>query len=472
MRSWGSGMTWVALLGLALILRLWMISQGGAYFWPDEVRSDRAIFFWEQLVQADIRGMAQSFFMYPEHTLFRILLQPVAWSLREMPLLGQVWLSVLGMGQILVVARIARQWGASPLEAWWAGLLMVLSSTTLYYSRHLLPYDSALLIGLLGVWVGTKPQYRFWHSIATSVLGLAVFFTYNGHWPLTALVFAFHLLPVYHRHSLALLRRIQGLLIGVLIWTLFWALLSIVSGLPLRSYLTSLASFSGTVTQGVFSEGYSFPFQFLWDAERFLAVLWLLGCLDGLWVLWKKATDRQVLLALAAVFMLYAMLTLFSTILERFVVYGRLVKMMVPFLCILGAFSLHRLWQADKRLVYGVLALLIINSFFTIGPVLRVMFAVDFRREMEAQYGTLDEAPTFSAADEPFVPSTRYVLYGTDYNYYEYDGLTPPPAGLVLVRRENAQDFLPYAYEGLVPYQRQLIAENDIPLLLIDTQTE
>jgi hypothetical protein len=61
-------------------------------------------------------------------------------------------------------------------------------------------------------------------------------------------------------------------------------------------------------------------------------------------------------------------------------------------------------------------------------------------------------------------------LYGTDHNYYTFDGWTPPPTGKIVLRYENAHDFLPYYYEGFLLIQRHIVAEQDLPLLLIDTQ--
>src|SRR4029450_7761935 len=55
-----------------------------------------------------------------------------------------------------LTAEIARRLDASRDEAFLAAFLAAASTALFYFSRHLLPYDLALMIGLLGVYTGVN----------------------------------------------------------------------------------------------------------------------------------------------------------------------------------------------------------------------------------------------------------------------------------------------------------------------------
>ena len=64
--------------------------------------------------------------------------------------------------------------------------LLGLCSTFLYYSRHILPYDTAMAFGLLALFAGLRTPLRAVDSVACGFLAASAFLTYNGCWTLAA----------------------------------------------------------------------------------------------------------------------------------------------------------------------------------------------------------------------------------------------------------------------------------------------
>ena len=111
----------------------------------------------------------------------------------------------------------------------------------------------------------------------------------------------------------------------------------------------AFVKYSGTIAQGSFAEGWSLPFVYLWHAEHFLLVAWV-AC-AGWWLCRPRtiAGDPRLRAGMIGVVVIYALLVILSTVLHKFVVYGRLVRQMVPFLCLITAYTCARVAASGPR---------------------------------------------------------------------------------------------------------------------------
>ena len=89
--------------------------------------------------------------------------------------------------------------------------------------------------------------------------------------------------------------------------------------------------FSTSVTQGSYSEGWMLPFSSFWYSEHLLILLWAVALLFGLWDFAVGSRKEAVIFAVSGIIFIYGTLVVFSVLLEKFVVYGRLARQMVPF---------------------------------------------------------------------------------------------------------------------------------------------
>jgi hypothetical protein len=311
----------IVLLAVSWALRVALVLQGGQVFFQDEMRYFRSVRLLNQLVwYGDVGWALDDLLNKPEHIGFawlgvvpelfrfaaaRLLRLPDAAAVSDTLIwIPALVLSLASVGCIGLVALIARRAGAERGEALLAAVLLACSTSLLYWSRHLMPYDTALFLALLGLWVGLERRTVLWRSALVGALAGLAFLTYNGYWITALIVLALHL-AVGQLAVPAVIRRVAATLAGL---ALFPALLTLAALLrDARPFYQALSGFAGTVTQGEYAEGWSFPWEYLWQAEHGL------------------------------------LLAVGSTGLHTFVVYGRLARQLVAFLCLLGAYGVAAL---------------------------------------------------------------------------------------------------------------------------------
>ena len=79
-------------------------------------------------------------------------------SLEDTYWLGAIVLSLASVAVIGMTYLVARRAGADEPEALIAALLVSGCATMTFYSRHLVPYDSALALALAALYIGLKPE--------------------------------------------------------------------------------------------------------------------------------------------------------------------------------------------------------------------------------------------------------------------------------------------------------------------------
>jgi hypothetical protein len=249
--------------------------------------------------------------------------------------------------------------------------------------------------------------------------------------------------------------------LGLLTPIVLWLILGQVLGYPL---LAQTRSFASTVVQGDFGLGYRVIGGFLWDAERGLLLLCLIGCAYAVWhAVQQHHWPRRLTWWVALPGLILAGLIVFSDITPRFVVYGRLVRPVVPFLALgaavgLAAWTERReaasRWWVRPALVL-VVALLAVANF---AAPLRQQFVPQFRQRV-ADYlqGTsaIPGSPYGQAAVQDF-----------------WEGIPPVelPPHEELLRGAHPLQFRPFQYEGFAARDRQVLRQGDYAMRLVRLQ--
>src|SRR5436190_19090129 len=124
-----------------------------------------------------------------------------------------------------------------------------------------MPYDTALFLALLGLWLGLEPRTLLWRSALVGALAGLAWLTYNGYWIVTLIVLGLH--TVAGQRTIAgMIRRGLATLPGLVLFPAVLSLLAVSRGM--RPLNESLSVFAGTVTMGEYAEGWSFPWEYLW----------------------------------------------------------------------------------------------------------------------------------------------------------------------------------------------------------------
>jgi hypothetical protein len=474
-----------AILGASAALRFIACCRGGQYFFGDEERYDRSVRLYLALAHGDWRA-ARAVLAMPEHALFawvgaaataiqHLLAQATVfgdWGRHPEGILftvglGACVLSLFSTANILLVYRLARSLGGDREEALWAALLMAASNTSFYFSRHLLPYDCAIFAGLLALAVGLRAPVS-WRAAASGALAACACLLYNGYWFLPPAL-ASSLLVAWRRQPGRL--RLSGL------WAAGFAL---GLGIPLMAgtlagcsgYWATMAAFGRSATQGLFSEGWSLPWAYLWESEGPIGaaaaacVILAVGSELG-----RGRTPGARLLAwFAALAVGYGLLALSSSGLGLFVVYGRSVKPLVPFLCLAAGWALRLLISGRGWLRAAAAAALAVSGALHIESHLGRVFPREFEISVLRAWG--NPKRTLSVSGSLYVPVAMAVerpdlaLVNAQF-LYPIRGYIGFPPGETILTAENPLSYRPYQYEGFTPRERAILRSNDVSMRLI-----
>ena len=434
-------------------MRVILCLSGGQYYWPDERRDnpDRML---QGLIDHDYKE-AFSGLDDPHRPVFTALaVIPVAVSRmtgRQPTTVEALFFSMASVISIWLLAALARELGADDVESVLAAGLLALSTSFLYWSRHVQSYDLAMAFALAALLVGVRRGATVRRLYVCGVLGGLVFLTYPGYWSTVVAVASF-----------CAIQRSTSWRDGVL--NIFVVITGVLS-LPVLAIAISLASsgqmlerfvsYSGIIAEGSFQEGWSLPFEYLWHAEHLLLVLWLASVV---WAVTRFNASARVRAGLCAAVLIYAILAIFSTGLPKFVVYGRLARQLVPFLCLVTAAAVSSLWQSPRTVVRFV-AVTIIGAAM-------VQAALNFWQPLVQSFPA-----EFIARNRPDdVVAARYqrfIWVNADHLFPGPKPVTLPPHHVALAVARHPLEFLPYQYEGFSPERRAVLRSTDIRMQLV-----
>ena len=445
----------LAILTVALFLRVWLIFGGGQFYWPDEGRYEHARKIIGSFLAGDTGDIAARL-DGADHVLFKIValvpasIETAVGTDARVPAL---FFAICSVVNIWLVGRIAAALGAGRAESVAASALCAMSSTLFYYSRHLLPYDLSMMLALAAMDLNVRHGGRPVGAAVAGALAGCAFLTYSGYWTLGG---AALLLPLACAESWRA-RIVRAAASGAGLVAVIGTALGISHALGGR-LAEDLVSFSAAVNQGAFEEGWRLPFEYLWHAEHGLLLVWAAASGWALWRAVRRDMTPRIVAGLAGALFVYAVLTISSVWLERFVVYGRLARQFVPFLCLLGAAMLVAMRQSPRGWIRAAAAILLLAvplqaALNFVGP-LRQSFPAEFvraaSREHESQRGAAET-----------------VWVNTAHIYPRPGGIDLPPRYDVIREARHPLEYLPYQYEGYTPQDRESLRAADLRMRLL-----
>ena len=493
----------ILIILVAIALRLVLVLKGGQFFLPDENRF-KVGYQWIMLMRHGYHQFATIlFFRTFAHPLYLVasviiqfllyfILKPFYPSMnidtgfiffKQGVYAAAFIFSLFSVVCIFLVYKISRRMGAEKREGLIAAFLMACSTSMFYYSRHIQPYDLSIVFALFSIWLGIKKKTALWMSFVCGLMSGVSLMVYYGYCILILVSLYFHVFA----EAQTLLRRISKALVFCT-GAVFIPLVINAFSLKLinQNFLIGVRNFSTTVLLGDYAEGWSPPWEYLWHIEHFILLLWAsaLIFIVGRRFLSKEpsAVLSRAIKFTVAVGMVYVILFVVCDVMHRFVIYGRTVRQMVPFFCLLTASAAEILLNAFQKLkVYLIsflISIVIIQAAFNSYIPFIQRFPKDIQEEVKKKYGpvfqfkTLNEVRFDSAS--PIISEdsnlfSRYVLLNADL-FYRVLGRTPfpLPAGKVLFQERHPFEYLPYQYEEFIPSERKLLRQNNISMRLIE----
>lgn len=442
-----------AIIVLSIALRWFLVFQGGQNYWPDEARYARAKYGTQMLLEGDL-GNAMPIFDAADHMFFKVLgILPALFEIfvvESWRVPGMFYSSFFAL-TLLMVWRILRRVGADPKTSLLSAALLAGCNSFFLYSRHLVPYDLAMAVGLCAVYIGLKPDRGFRASVACGLAGGLTFMTYTGYWTLGAFAVFTH--SFYKEPHPA--RGAQKLLVSGAALVFVPAFLCAVSTLLGGGLVESFTFFSRSVTQGDYGDGWSLPFIYLWHTEHFNLPLWAVAsALAAFWVRRMKNAEAAKFGFFGLLFF-YSVMVLVSAGFHKFVVYGRLARQLAPFFCMLTASALAHSWTKGTKFRIFVLILAAattVQSGLNMREPFGLTFPIEFRKAM--------------LVDRANFPKGQYDLLNADH-IFPYPIQSIVKYQKVVFQRPHPLEYPPYQYEGFTREQRDVLRKTDISMRLM-----
>jgi len=471
------------------LFRLVLIARGGLFHYPDEWRYYRAVEWLHRVLHGEGREAMTDLFEQSGHlgfvflSLFPAAMQGafrafVGWPAETTMPLAAAFLALIAAGNIGWVYALARRGGAGRNEALLAAAFACASLSLTRHSRHFFPYDLSLFIGLGALWLGMAPSRSALRSIAVGCLSWWTFMVYNGYWPLAVFVALVH--GFWGKPSLSLLlhRGFFGCM-GFIVTPLALEALAQTLGV---SFFAGLSEHSGSLVNGLYSEGWWLGWAYLWASEKGLLVVWALGTLLVVIATCRRmATSRVSLLWIAAIMWVYACHVLGATVFEKWLVFGRLARQLIPFLCLASAAGFS--WMCSRRTKplpwpgltkNALFFLLVIHTLWNFSHLFTQRFPGDVLRDALEHYPdhlsvALSVTGTELHVDDELLRPKRYVLINHRILNHITGERTVPTGKIILHYAHPAQAHYDQ-YNGFLPRDRALARSLDISIRLIDTQ--
>ena len=479
-------------------LRLLLVVNGGQFYFPDEIRYMPAVSVADKIFEGDYKSAIGSMLQYRPHAgaitvrLIPAYLHRLAYELWDDS--GVSWYdawrnqtgdfrfsaiffaipSVLSIGMIYLIAVKA---GAKKDEALLGAFLLATSNTWFIYSRHFLPYDASMLVGLFTLYMAL--QLRNSGAKGALLMGVLLFCTFWVYFTHYFLIFAIVFLycVLFARNPLDIVVRPVAILIGVLV---------LLVPILLYNYLivhvdvfTEMRTL-GLATVGDYDEGLVLPFMYFRDAEAGMSLVWLLGLVVAVIQMGGRRPEygHRAILWLSCLVVLYLSMSVLSSGLHVLALSGRFVRPIVPFAVMICAYAFIRILQRlGFRLTILVLLLLSMVSANNFLAAINQPFYREFAREVFKEYDSislettfLPPARTFNFAN-PSVDGARYLLVNAGF-YHPVTEMADRPEGQVILEVSHPYNFRPFQYEHatLVQKAREIINRDGVYIWLIDTQ--
>jgi hypothetical protein len=474
-RSTLSNSQWIVfvILAISILLRWALVVRGGQFYFPDEHRYQTSQDVAGFLLQGRFHEAITTLFHMPEHLGFKIIgILPalVEHVVRPSLVIPALFFSLFSVLNLYLIYLLAQRMGASQYERLLALGIAASSQSLLYYSRHLMPYDTAMTFGLLSLWVALQKQSTLKTSLLCGAFGFLCFLTYNGYWTLVTFAMVCHLF-VGEKRLPSVLQRGLLLATGFAIPFLLVVASAKLAGINL---LTEYATFAGTVNQGEFSEGWSLPFEYFWHTEHFL--IFILGLLFfySVFHVFKHREWDQLYWVTGVVFV-YGSLLVFSVFFHSFVVLGRLARQMLPFLILLSAHGLAQFSVQKPSTRYVgmlILAFIVLQGFWNYGNSFMLSYPREFSTQAQVQYPDFEFSQKRMAFGAPTVCQYNgYIMENAKY-FLDAPETEADIQGTVLLAHSHPINFLPYQYEGYKPAQRQGFRRANLRMVLYKVDME
>lgn len=249
-------------------------------------------------------------------------------------------LSLFSSLNVLLLYPIIRSAGGSSLQGLVASVLLLLSTTNFYFSRHLLPYDISITLSLLALLVSLRNKSGAKASFLTGVLSCFSTLTYFGYWPLALANWVCAILISSNKSKALIYCSLGGLAPAILLQAL-----GNVVGVNYLSGVLDFIQATGSNQMG--DKGVFFPaiIEFFWLAENLYSIFLLFFLIITTYCCKFSDYSKLDFKTIGVIYLIIVLgsFIICTEVIGSFVLYGRTIKQIIPYLCLACSFSLCNL---------------------------------------------------------------------------------------------------------------------------------
>jgi hypothetical protein len=232
------------------------------------------------------------------------------------------------------------------------------------YTRHILPYDSALLFQFLALYFLLKEDFNYRHVLIAGIFSAVGLTNYFGYFMFVGIQIGFLLFNNYLSVGIFLRRLFTFLLPLVVLVSIYEILTRMYSG---QSYLKFVLWYTDTINQGSFKEGLIYIFLYFGLVEKWWGIIVLFLFFCGIYLAYFSKDNRQAKTLLFIAVMAYLTYGSYVFFYEKMVFFGRVLHMYYAFVIIGVLFFIRQQKLIKPTILIGMLMLFaLINYCFVI----------------------------------------------------------------------------------------------------------
>lgn len=456
------------ILLLLIITRIPLYNPYGRYFFGDEI-------FYKRLINTSKESDKTNNPMLFWQGVFGIYAKPGYGILYSVPIwlesknsipYGAVMNIIINCLSILLFFLILKRVFDIKI-AFVVALVVLFSISSIFYIRHMLPYDSALLILLLSLYILTRTKSLLLFGLTTA-LSLVIYpslFYYIL--PIPFIIFVFNRFKID-----------KPIIYGVSFISviLFTQLLSLIIGAK-PSYFEEAKYLSGIVTQGDFIPAINFLVEYILAYDGY----WGLAIASLSPFLFIFRHNKNLFILAIYITFVFLLFEVFSHLIPKTVLYGRTIRPFY-FLLLTGGtivwFNLIRILSRklnfNQNIFYAIfIAVTIINWFPKFNTFKNLDYPEDVRKEAEDYLSannsgyiledvfTKKETPQDNITDPPILARNKFYLVNPALIYPYHGNLEIPCDKEILWEKKHALSFRPYRYEGFTLEMRNMLEKEE-----------
>jgi len=483
---------------VSVAFRFFLCAKGGQFFYIDEARFMNGHYLLAHISDCDWTSAIKRITSTYAHTLF-IFISAIIEGFRYIYVLVFVdsnapaflladsriaievaafLLSFVSALNILLLYFVVKKSGGTNIQAVIASILLAISTTNFYFSRHLLPYDTSITFALIALIFALNKRNSQFHSVLSGLFCALTTLTYNGYWTLSALVWVILII----RSGDRLTKKFEHGIISLLSGISPIILLHVISLLYGGNFIIGMQDWLIATKANQYGDigiGWKVLISYLWDSEGIVSIIYFISVLSAIYFFFKYRKlelNYKDIGFFSILFIIFTLLFL-CDFLKSSVLYGRTIKQITPFFCIALSFPvsvfIENLKSPKQRIFVLVLVLFFgFQILFNFNKCLNLEFPENFisnSNSQQKEYSNMADLTGPNITNTDFNSSlSSFAVINAQTFVPPFTGYRSIPIKEVLLESDHPYNFKPYQYIHYNEKERNQLRQLQLKMKFVE----